>query len=81
MEDNDRGYQLALQQFFNDPYFEEMVHRMKWELFEEWSRSTKLEERDRIYAKLEVLEQALTHLRSAADSIAFEKQKDGIING
>ena len=81
MEDNDRGYQLALQQFFNEPNFEEMVHRMKWELFEEWSRSAKLEERDRIYAKLEVLEQALTHLRSAADSIAFEKQKDGIING
>ena len=81
MEDNDRGYQLALQQFFNDPHFEEMVNRMKWELFEEWSRSTKLDERDRIFAKLEVLEQALTHLRSAADSIAFEKQKDGMING
>ena len=48
---------------------------------ESWSRSTKLDERDRIFAKLEVLEQALTHLRSAADSIAFEKQKDGIING
>ena len=54
---------------------------MKWELFEEWSRSSKLDERDRIYAKLEVLEQALTHLRSAADSIAFEKQKDAINNG
>ena len=81
MADNDRGYHLALQQFFNDPYFEEMVKRMKWELFEEWSRSSKLDERDRIYAKLEVLEQALTHLRSAADSIAFEKQKGNITNG
>ena len=81
MSEVDKNYELALQRFFDDPYFQEMVDRLKFDLFEEWQRSSKSDERDRIFAKLEVVEQTMNALRAAADSIAFEKQKGNITNG
>ena len=78
MSEVDKNYELALQRFFDDPYFQQMVDRLKFELFEEWQRSSKVDERDRIFAKLEVVEQTMNALRAAADSIAFEKQKQGL---
>jgi len=54
---------------------------LKFDLFEEWQRSSKSDERDRIFAKLEVVEQTMNALRAAADSIAFEKQKGNITDG
>tara|TARA_B100000902_G_scaffold253356_1_gene239866 strand:- start:4587 stop:4826 length:240 start_codon:yes stop_codon:yes gene_type:complete len=78
MSEVDKNYELALQRFFDDPNFQEMVDRLKFELFEEWQRSSKSDERDRIFAKLEVVEQTMNALRAAADSIAFEKQKQGL---
>mgnify|MGYP006245250723 FL=1 len=78
MSEVDKNYELALQRFFDDPYFQEMVDRLKFDLFEEWQRSSKVDERDRIFAKLEVVEQTMNALRAAADSIAFEKQKQGL---
>ena len=78
MSEVDKNYELALQRFFDDPYFQQMVDRLKFELFEEWQRSSKVDERDRIFAKLEVVEQTMNALRAAADSIAFEKQQQGL---
>ena len=78
MAEVDKHYELALQRFFYYPYFQQMVDRLKFELFEEWQRSSKVDERDRIFAKLEVVEQTMNALRAAADSIAFEKQKQGL---
>lgn len=78
MAQSEQQYQLALQRFFDDENFQEMISRTKYQLFEEWQHCSKVDERDRIYAKLEVIEQLCNALRAAADSIAFEKQRQGI---
>ena len=68
-------YQLALQQFFDDENFAEMISRTKYQLFEDWQHASKLDQRELIFAKLGVLEQLVHSLRAASDSIAFEKQQ------
>ena len=78
MAQSEQQYQLALQRFFDDENFHEMISRTKHEFFEEWQHCSNSDERDRIYAKLEVIEQLCNALRAAADSIAFEKQRQGL---
>jgi len=75
MAKSEENYLTALQQFLNDENFEELIGRTKFQLFEDWQRSRDSKERDRIFAKLEVLEELCNAIRAAADSIAFEKQK------
>lgn len=76
MVKSEENYLTALQQFLGDDNFEELIGRTKFQLFEDWQRSRDAKERDRIFAKLEVLEELCNAIRAAADSIAFEKQKE-----
>ena len=75
MAKSEENYLTALQQFLNDENFEELIARTKFQFFEEWQRTRDSKERERIFAKLEVLEELCNAIRAAADSIAFEKQK------
>jgi len=78
MVSSEQQYLISLQRFFDDENFDEMVSRTKFRLFEDWQRARKLDDRERIFAKLDSLEELCNHLRAAADTLGFEKQK-GII--
>jgi len=64
-----------IQRMFEEPDFVDLCGRLKQQFFEQWQRERKLDERERIHAKLDALDQLLTDMRSAADSIAYEKQR------
>jgi len=75
MAKTERQYLENIQRMFDDPDFSTLVGRVKFEFFEAWQRERKPDERERIHAKLEALEQLVNDMRAAADSIAFEKQR------
>ena len=64
-----------LQQMFNDVDFQTMLERLKFELFEQWQRERKPEQREAIYNKMAALDVLVNDMRAAADSIEFEKQR------
>ena len=70
MARGEREYLTNLQRFFNEPDFKTMVERLKYELFEEQ------DERERIFAKLELVDLVCNALRAAADTVTFEKQNE-----
>jgi len=76
MARGEREYLTNLQRFFNEPDFKTMVERLKYELFEEWKRTRKQDERERIFAKLELVDLVCMALRSAADTVTFETQNE-----
>ena len=63
-----------IQQIFDDEDFQLLVIEIKHSFFDEWSRETKsLDKREKIHAKLAAMDDLLTAMRSAADSIAIQK--------
>lgn len=62
-----------IQQIFDDEDFQLLVIDIKHSFFDEWVREKKLDKREKIHAKLEAMEDLLTAMRSAADSIAILK--------
>lgn len=64
-----------IQQIFEDEDFQLLVQDIKHSFFDEWSREKKLDRREKIHAKLEAMEDLLTAMRSAADSIAILKHR------
>ena len=60
---------------FNDVDFQTMLERLKFELFEQWQRERKPEQREAIYNKMAALDVLVNDMRAAADSIEFEKQR------
>ena len=50
-----------------------LITNIKHSFFEEWARERKLDKREKIHAKLEAMEDLLTAMQSAADSIAIQK--------
>jgi len=62
-----------IQQIFEDEDFQLLVIDIKHSFFDEWVREKKLDKREKIHAKLEAMEDLLTAMRSAADSIAILK--------
>ena len=64
-----------IQRMFDDPDFEEMVTRVKFQFFETWQAERKPENRERIYAQLKGLDVLVNTMRAAADSIAFDKNR------
>ncbi len=74
MARGEKEYLSNLQGFFNEPDFELMIERLQLQMFEEWRRTRKLDARERIFAKLEVVDQVVSALRAAADTVTFEKQ-------
>ena len=60
---------------FNDPDFQTMLERIKFEMFEQWQRERKPEHREVIYNKMSALDVLVSDMRAAADSIEFEKQR------
>jgi hypothetical protein len=75
MAKTEHQYLENIQRMFDDPDFHTLCDRVKFEFFEAWQRERKPDERERIHAKLQALDALLNAMRSAADSIAFEKQR------
>tara|TARA_R110002073_G_scaffold156297_3_gene311595 strand:- start:269 stop:490 length:222 start_codon:yes stop_codon:yes gene_type:complete len=62
-----------IQQMFDDEDFKMLITNIKHSFFEEWARERKLDKREKIHAKLEAMEDLLTAMQAAADSIAIQK--------
>jgi hypothetical protein len=75
MGKTDHQYLENLQRMFDEPDFAEMVGRVKLELFDQWQRERKLDNREKIHAKMEAIDHLVGAMRSAADSIAFDKKR------
>ncbi len=75
MAKSEHQYLENIQRMFDDPDFQTLTDRVKYEYFEAWQRERKPDERERIHAKLQALDQLINAMRAAADSIAFEKQR------
>ena len=75
MAKSEHQYLENIQRMFDDPDFQILTDRVKYEFFEAWQRERKPDERERIHAKLQALDQLINAMRAAADSIAFEKQR------
>jgi len=75
MARTEHQYLENIQRMFDDPDFEEMVTRVKFQFFETWQAERKPENRERIYAQLKGLDVLVNTMRAAADSIAFDKNR------
>ena len=67
-----------LQDILNDPIFEQVIHLVQDETFDEWSNSESLEEREELFAEIRGAERFLKRVRAAIDNahLIRQRQKD-----
>ena len=75
MAKTEQQYLEGIQRMFDEPDFEELCNRVKYQIFEMWQRERKPDARERLHAQLEAMDHLVNSMRAAADSIAFEKNR------
>ena len=67
-----------LQDILTDPIFEQVIHLVQDETFDEWSNSESLEEREELFAEIRGAERFLKRVRAAIDNahLIRQRQKD-----